>query len=150
VEGQKNNMQRVVPEKGWSPQSPQGIATEMALMLRRAREVWRLVPRKHKWALGGAVVVMVCTSACSTALALFLGQLVDGVKPDRLESQSNAALYRMAALWLGLIGAAYVVREILNVLRRYLVTNTCTRINRDMRPPTRAAHDERLAGHPPA
>ena len=66
--------------EGSSPPPTQGIAAEMALMLRRGREVWRLVPRRHKWALAGAVLVMVCTSACSTALALFLGQLVDGVQ----------------------------------------------------------------------
>ena len=30
-------------------------------------------------ALAGAAVVMACTSGCSTALALFLGQPVDGV-----------------------------------------------------------------------
>jgi ATP-binding cassette, subfamily B, bacterial len=125
-------MQAIASGEGASPQPTQGIAAEMALMMRRGREVWRLVPRRHKWALGGAVLVMVCTSACSTILALFLGQLVDGVKPDQLESQTNETLYRMAALWLVLIGAAYLVREILNVLRRYLVTNTCTRINRDM------------------
>jgi ATP-binding cassette, subfamily B, bacterial len=109
-----------------------GIVAEMGLMLRRGREVWRLVPSRHKWALAGAVVIMVGTSACSTTLALFLGQLVDGVKPDNLNAQTNESHYRMAALWLGLIGTTYVVREILNVLRRYLVTNTCTRINRDM------------------
>ncbi len=109
-----------------------GIVPEMCLMLRRAREVWRLVPRKHKWALAGAAVVMACTSVCSTALALFLGQLVDGVQRGTLGGQPRETLFHLAAWYLGLIGAAYLVREILNVLRRYLVTNTCTRINRDM------------------
>src|SRR5262249_34539028 len=33
---------------------------------------------------------------------------------------------------LALIAGVYVVREGLNVLRRYLVENTCTRLNRDM------------------
>ena len=101
-------------------------------MLHRGREVWRLVPRRHKWALAGAAVVMACTSVCSTALALFLGQLVDGVQRGTLEGQARETLYHLAAWYLGLIGAAYLLREILNVLRRYLVTNTCTRINRDM------------------
>ena len=44
-------MHAVTGEKGSAPQPHQGIAAEMALMLRRGREVWRLVPRKHKWAL---------------------------------------------------------------------------------------------------
>jgi ATP-binding cassette subfamily B protein len=110
----------------------QGIAAEMGLMLRRGREVWRLVPRKHKWALAGAAVVMACTSLCSTALALLLGQLVDGVQRGTLKNEPRETLYHLAAWYLGLVGAAYLLREILNVLRRYLVTNTCTRINRDM------------------
>jgi ATP-binding cassette subfamily B protein len=114
------------------PTPKDGIAAEVGLLLRRGREVWHLVPRIHKWALAGAAVVMACTSACGIALALFMGRLVDGIKPDILKSQTNDTLYHMAALWLGLIGAAYLLREILNVLRRYLVTNTCTRINRDM------------------
>jgi hypothetical protein len=77
------------PEPTW------GIAAEMCLMLRRAREVWRLVPRRHKWALAGAAVVMACTSACSTALALFLGQLVDGVQRDTLGGKPSESLYRL-------------------------------------------------------
>ncbi len=36
------------------------------------------------------------------------------------------------ALYLGLIGAAYLLRESLSVLRRYLVERTCTRIDRDL------------------
>src|ERR1022692_2929325 len=100
-------MQPIFSEEGSSPPPPQGFAAEMSLMLRRGREVWRLVPRTHKWALAGAAVVMACTSLCGTALALFMGKLVDGVKPDELELQTNEALYHMAVLWLGLIGAAY-------------------------------------------
>ena len=118
--------------EGSTPPPTLGIAAEVGLMLRRGREVWRLVPRKHKWALAGAAVVMAFTSGCSTALALFLGQLVDGVQRGSLEGQPREALYHLAAWYLGLIGAAYLLREILNVLRRFLVTSTCTRINRDM------------------
>ncbi len=121
-----------VPSALSGPTPIQGIAAEIGLLLRRAREVWRLVPQRHKWALAGASMVMACTSACSTALALFLGQLVDGVQRGTLKGQPRETLYHLAAWYLGLIGAAYLLREILNVLRRYLVTNTCTRINRDM------------------
>jgi ATP-binding cassette subfamily B protein len=104
----------------------------MGLLLHRGLEVWRLVPRRHKWALAGAAVVMACTSACSTVLALFLGLLVDGVQRGTLEGQPHATLYYLAACYLGLTGVAYLLREILNVVRRYLVTNTCACISRDM------------------
>ena len=39
---------------------------------------------------------------------------------------------RTAAVSLGMIGLAYLVRESMNVLRRFLVERTCTRINKDM------------------
>jgi ATP-binding cassette, subfamily B, bacterial len=117
-----------VPGALSGPTPTRGIAAEIGLMLRRGRDVWRLVPRRHKWALAGAAVVMACTSVCSTALALFLGQLVDGVQRGTLEGLPAETLYQLAAWYLGLIGGAYLLRENLNVLRRYLVTSTCTRI----------------------
>ena len=35
-----------------------GITGELRLMLARARDVWGLVPRRHKLALAGAAVIM--------------------------------------------------------------------------------------------
>ena len=109
-----------------------GFASELRLTLRRARQVWKLVPRKHKVALGCAALVMALTSACNTAMPLLLGRLVDGVKTGTDQGWSGAVLFRVAALYLSLIGAAYLLREGFNVLRRYLVQNTCTRLNRDV------------------
>jgi ABC transporter transmembrane region len=117
---------------GDAPKPTQGIAAEVKLMLHRARQVWRLVPGTHRWALGGAAVVMAVTSVCSTALPLFLGLLVDGVQRGTLHGATRETLFNLAAWYLSLIGAAYLLREFLNVLRRYLVTSACTRINRDM------------------
>ena len=62
------------------------------------------MPRSDKWALAGAAVVMACTSVCSTALALFLGQLVDGVQRGTLDGQPHETLYQLAVWYLGLIG----------------------------------------------
>ena len=94
-----------------TPTQPQGIAAEVRVMLRRGRQVWRLVPPKHKRALGGAAVIMACTSACSTALALFLGGLVDGAQLGVQNGLAQTALYRLAAWYLGLIAAAYLLRK---------------------------------------
>src|SRR5947209_19378867 len=79
---------------------------ELRLILKRARQVWHLVPRKHKWALGGAAVVMTVTAACNTAVALFMGALVDGVKQASQQGLSPAATYRMAASFLALTASA--------------------------------------------
>jgi ATP-binding cassette subfamily B protein len=110
----------------------QGIAAEIRLILRRGRQVWRLVPRRHKLGLGVAGGIMALTSACNTAVALLLGKLVDGVQTGHEHGWSHAAIYTIAGEVLGTIGFVYLLREALNVARRYLVENSCTRINRDM------------------
>jgi ATP-binding cassette subfamily B protein len=107
-----------------------GIVKELRLILKRARQVWHLVPRKHKWSLGAAVLVMTVTAACNTGIALFMGSLVDGVKQGGQDQLAPSEIYRLAAIYLALISAAYVLREGLNVARRYLVENTCSRIEK--------------------
>jgi ATP-binding cassette subfamily B protein len=72
------------------------------------------------------------TSAAATAIPLCLGKLVDAVNPDANRGLSAAAVSLVATRYLALIGVAYLLREAFNVLRRYLVENTCTRIDRDM------------------
>ena len=110
----------------------QGIGPELRLMLQRGRQVWGLIPHAHKVALGGAVLVMACTSACNTAMPLLLGRLVDGVKSGDDEHLPAAAMYAYAFWVLLAVAGVYLARETLNVLRRYLVENSCTRLNRDM------------------
>jgi ATP-binding cassette subfamily B protein len=107
------------------------ISVQIRLIVKRARQVWRLVPRRHKLALAFAGLVMAAVSLCNTAIPLLLGRLVDGVKGLE-QGMPPSALYTMTAEILGMIAAAYVLREGLNVLRRYLVENSCTRIHRDM------------------
>ncbi len=72
------------------------------------------------------------TSASNTALPLLLGHLVDSIQTGTLQKQPSQELF-VSALWvLGMIALVYVIREGLNVARRYLVENSCTRINRDI------------------
>ena len=95
----------------------------------RGREVWGLVPRHRKIALGGALAVMSLASLAATAIPVCLGMLVNAINNEDIPRSDRA---RTAATFLGIIGLAYVIREGLNVLRRYLVERTCTRISRDM------------------
>ena len=71
-------------------------------------------------------------SAANTAIPLSLGKLIDSVDPQRHQGLTQASLLRTAAFYLAIMGLAYLVREVGNVLRRYLVENVCTRIDRDM------------------
>jgi ATP-binding cassette subfamily B protein len=105
---------------------------ELGVILRRGRQVWRLVPHRHKLALGGAALIMALGSACNTALPLLIGQLVDDVKQGTEQRTGQWGMYEIAILYLGLIALAYVLREALQVGRRYLVENSCTRIEKIM------------------
>src|SRR5439155_18498699 len=44
----------------------------------------------------------------------------------------GAALVHAAGLYLALLAGVYLLREFLNVVRRYLAENTCTKIEKDM------------------
>ena len=105
---------------------------ELNLIIRRARKVWRLVPRRHKLGLGGAALVMALVSAVNTAIPLCLGRLVDSVQHNIEEGLNPDRLLPVAALYLGLIAGFYMLREALQVGRRYMVENTCTRIEKLM------------------
>jgi ATP-binding cassette subfamily B protein len=109
-----------------------GIRHELATIVRQGGHVWRLIPWRHRLSLGGAVAIMSVASAANTAIALCMGKIVDVVNPQTNPTQSQAELTQVAAMYLGIIGGAYLVREVMNVLRRFLVENTCTRIDRDM------------------
>ena len=98
----------------------------------RAGQVMRLIPRQRKYALAGASGLLVVTSAGNTAVALLLGWLIDRIQKGLERQVSPGALYTTAFEILGTIAAIYLVREVINVYRRYLVESSCTAINRDM------------------
>ena len=109
-----------------------GIGKELVLIGQRAWQVWRLLPRRHRWALGGAAALMALTSVCNTTIPLVLGRLIDQVAQRVERGDASEGLKYLVAIDLGLIAGAYVLREGLNVLRRYWVESSCTRIERDM------------------
>ncbi len=57
--------------------------------------------------------------------------MVNAVNPATHPASTAAALGRVAGVYLIIIAAAYLVRECMNVLRRFLVERTCTRIDKD-------------------
>jgi ATP-binding cassette subfamily B protein len=109
-----------------------GILHELRLIVRQARCVWRLVPRRSAAAFGVAALVMALGSACNTAMPLLMGRLVDRVKTGTEQSLGADALWKVAVFYLMLIAATYALREGLNVFRRYLVENSCTRLDKLM------------------
>ncbi len=63
--------------------------------------------------------------------------LVPGLARERGEPNvapglTRVSLTKVAAVYLAIIGTCYLVREFMNVLRRYLVEDTCTRVDKDV------------------
>ena len=109
-------------------ESLRGIARELGTIARRGRHVWRLVPWRQRLGLFAALVVMAMASLANTVVPVCLGRLVDAAsRPGITRSDLSAA----ATLYLSLIAVAYLIRESMNVLRRFLVERTCTRIDKD-------------------
>ena len=105
---------------------------ELRLLTLRARQVWRMVPHGHKWALGSATFLMTLASATAIAVPLLIGHLIDGVKWRTEQQVAGTTVFQFAAYCLGAIGVLVVLREGLQVLRRYLVESTCTRIDKHL------------------
>ncbi len=113
-------------------QASHGLIGELKDIARCGRQVWGKVPASRKLALVGAVGVMAVYSAANSGIYLCLGSLVNSVKRGMDAHFTDSAVWRIALFYLSAIGCAYLVRESMNVLRRYLVENTCTQIDKDL------------------
>jgi ATP-binding cassette, subfamily B, bacterial len=105
---------------------------KLRTIAKRSRQVWRLISWRQRLSLGLALAIMCLSSGANTAIALSLGKMVDAVSPERTSAAARGSLSRVAAVYLAIIGVCYLVREVMNVLRRFLVEDACTRIDKDV------------------
>jgi ATP-binding cassette, subfamily B, bacterial len=77
-------------------------------------------------------VLMALTSVASVGIPVALGRLVDDMDKAVHGRASSDDLLWTAAELLGVIAGLVIVREIFNVLRRYVVESTCTRIEKQL------------------
>ena len=108
------------------------IAAELTLLARRATQVWPFVAVEDRLALGTAALIIAVTSAANTGGAILLGQLVDRIQTGIRSQLDHTQMYGAVAWILGALAAIYVLREVLNVVRRSLVERSVARLNRDM------------------
>jgi ATP-binding cassette subfamily B protein len=104
---------------------------ELRAVLRQGRVIWSLIPFGLKLGLGGGAILMALGSACSTAIPVLIGLLVDGVQRDAAHLR-HATFFEIAGQYLSLIAGALLLREVMNVGRRYLIENTCARTERSL------------------
>jgi ATP-binding cassette subfamily B protein len=115
-----------------TPREPKSFWRELVFIIKRARQVWRLVPHRYKLALAAAALIMALSGVASTAIAVLPGRLIDDMKNGMDRGLSSAAMYALALELLGLIAIAYAAREGMKVLQSNLVESTCTRMEKLM------------------
>lgn len=94
---------------------------------RCGRRVGSNLRRGQRWRLVVALVLMALTGALTNVPPILLGKLVDRFV--------DASMFQLLDAWpvLAVILASILVREALQVGRRYLVEDTCTRVEKDVR-----------------
>jgi ATP-binding cassette, subfamily B, bacterial len=120
------------PSPAEAPTTSWAFWSELRLICQRAFQVWALVPSRQKWAFGAASLVMALTSVTAVFVPVMLGRLVDDMSTGVQQQLSAHQLFWTAGTLLGIIALLVLVREILNVVRRFLVESTCTRIDKQL------------------
>jgi ATP-binding cassette subfamily B protein len=92
---------------------------------RTSGRVFSALQRSHKASLLIALFIMLITGGLTNVPALVLGWLV-----DRMVKSTSSTFEEMFP-YLGIIIVAILLREALTVARKYLVENTCTRVEKD-------------------
>lgn len=105
---------------------------EVRTVARRGRKVWDLIPAAQRMGLGVAVAVMVLGSTAGASVARLIGRLFGVVTASVGQGTPRAAILQASLFYLIAIGVAYLVREVANVVRRFLVERACTRIDKNL------------------
>lgn len=96
----------------------------------RRRQIWRLVSRRDKLAFGASVLTMAVVAQLEATLPILLGKFTTEIV--ELAGRSTAELMRVTGVFLGLLAGIYVLKETLQLLRRWFVQRTTARIEGDM------------------
>lgn len=101
------------------------------------KQIWRLISRADKTGFISGVLIMALVAAIETGIAILIGWFFNRVAAfaGRPVSEWKYVVINSLAILAG----AYIFKETLNLLRRWIVTRTTTRIERNM--------TVRLVGH---
>jgi len=101
------------------------MGKEFKKIIASAIRVAKTLERRQKLAFLSAVLLMVITAALNSVPAIVLGRLVDFM------FAGNSLVFSQTTPFIAIIILAILAREALQVLRKYLVENTCTRIEKN-------------------
>jgi len=103
----------------------------------RRKQIWRLVTRADKLGFAAGVVIMALVAAIETGIALLIGWFFDRV--SRFAGSPPSQWMGFVVIALVVLASAYILKESLQLLRRWIVNRTTARIERNM--------TVRLVGH---
>lgn len=96
----------------------------------RRKQVWQLVSRADALGFTAGVLISAVAAAVETGIAWLIGRFFDRIWGFAGRPASEWTSYAIFAL--AVIAGAYILKESLQLLRRWFVIRTTTRIERDM------------------
>lgn len=106
------------------------LLQEWRLMVQRARDAWRLVAVRYRAALLVAIAIMAIGAWANAVIPVQLGDLATSM--EKAGRAGKAWSIRDAEPYLVWIMLLFLTREIMQIVRRYLVHNACTHIEKDV------------------
>jgi ATP-binding cassette subfamily B protein len=96
----------------------------------RRKQIGQLVPRADKLSFGLGVFISALVAGVEVLIALLSGELFDRV--SRLAGLPPSEWRNFVILMLAGLALAYIIKESLQLLRRWLISRTTARIERNM------------------
>jgi ATP-binding cassette subfamily B protein len=112
------------------PKEERSFLGDVGSVWSRRKQIWRLVSRADKLGFGAGVAIMALVAAVETGIALLIGILFDRVNSFTGRPPAEWTSFVIKAL--AVLALAYIIKESLQLLRRWIVTRTTTRIERNM------------------
>lgn len=119
------------------PKEEKSFLGDVGSVWSRRKQVWRLVSRADKLGFGLGVLISAVIAAVETGIAVLIGYFF-----DRVISFTGRPVYewtRFVIYALVALAVAYILKESLQLLRRWVISRTNARIERNM--------TVRLVGH---
>lgn len=112
------------------PKEERSFFGDVGTVWARRKQIWKLVSRPDAMGFTGGVLISALAAAVETGIAWMIGRFFDRIL--RFAGRPASEWTRDAILALAIIAAAYILKETLQLLRRWVVSRTTTRIERDM------------------
>ena len=108
---------------------PKPFLGDLAVVWRSRKQIWKVLSRQDKLGFGFSLLIMGLVALLEQQIPLLLGTFFDEV--SRVATQPRDMLPFVARA-LGILSAIYLGKESLQLIRRWLVSRTNTRIEANM------------------